>query len=325
MKAIICNSFGPPSNLTFGELPDPKPSPGEILIDIKACSVNFPDTLIIQGLYQFKPPFPFSPGADVAGVVLAVGEDVKRFKPGDEVVGMSTHGGFAEKVALPAANCFPKPPGMNMIAAASFLLAYGTSYYALKDRAQLKEGQTLLVLGASGGVGLTAVELGKLMGAKVIAAASSEEKLALCKNYGADELINYDKENLKERVKALTNGKGVHAILDPVGAQYSEAALRSIGWEGNYLVVGFAAGQIPKIPLNLVLLKSCQITGVFYGAFMQKFPQENLKNVMQLVQWFNEKKLNPHIEAIFALPDAARALEQIMQRKAKGKLVVTME
>jgi len=324
MKAIICRSFGPPSNLEYGDLPDPIPVADEILVNIKACSVNFPDTLIIQGLYQFKPKFPFSPGADLAGVVEAVGEKVKRFKIGDEVVAMSTHGGFAEKAVVKEGICFPKPPGMDMIRAASFLLAYGTSYYALKDRAALKAGETLLVLGASSGVGLTAVELGKLMGAKVIAAASTTEKLTLCKKYGADELINYSKDNLKDRVKELTGGKGVNVILDPVGAPYSEAALRAIAWEGRHLVVGFATGQIPKIPLNLTLLKSCQIVGVFWGAFAQKFPKQNLENVKQLVQWFHEKKLNPHIQATYPLSKAALALEQIIQRKAQGKMVIVM-
>ena len=325
MKAIICDAYGPPANLKFQEVPDPVPAADEVLIRVQACGVNFPDTLIIQGLYQFKPPLPFSPGADISGIVEAVGSDVRRFSPGDEVVAMHPYGGFAEKAVVKAGTCFAKPPEMNMVEAAAFLMVYSTSYYALKDRAQLKEGETLLVLGASGGVGLAAVEIGKLMGAKVIAAASSSEKLALCKKYGADELINYNEENLKERIKELTNKKGVDVILDPVGAEYAEPALRGMAWNGRYLVVGFAAGSIPKFPLNLMLLKSCQVVGVFWGAFAQRFPKENLKNVQQLVQWFHENKLNPYIQKIYSLPDAPKALELILQRKAMGKLVISME
>ncbi len=324
MKAILCKKFGAPSTLVYEEISDPIPAADEVLLEVKACSVNFPDSLIIQGLYQFKPEFPFSPGADIAGTIIALGSAVKRFKVGDEVVGLTTHGGYAEKAVLKANACFPKPPGMNMINAAAFLMAYGTSYYALKIRGQLKPGDTLLVLGASGGVGLTAVELGKLMGAKVIAAASTKEKLALCKSYGADELINYEEEDLKVRVKELTKGKGVNVVLDPVGDKYTDPALRSIAWEGNYLVVGFAAGNIPKVPLNLALLKSCQIVGVFWGAFAQKFPQQNLTLIQELVMWFSQKKINPRIQKTFSLQDAPQALEAIMGRKAMGKMVIVM-
>ncbi|MEL6191779.1 MAG: NADPH:quinone oxidoreductase family protein [Bacteroidota bacterium] len=324
MKAIICESYGPPSNLKYKEIADPVPQADEVLIQVKACSLNFPDTLIIQGLYQYKPELPFSPGSDIAGVVEAVGEKVKGFKPGDEVVATVSHGGFAEKIAAKAKACIPKPPGMNFIQAASFLMAYGTSYYALKNRADLKEGESLLVLGASGGVGLTAVELGKLMGAKVIAAASTPEKLELCKQYGADETILYNDEDLKNRTKDLTEGKGVDVIYDPVGAAYAEPALRAIAWEGRYLVIGFAAGQIPKIPLNLALLKSCQIVGVFWGAFAQKFPAKNMQYMMQLLTWFNEGKLKPHIHGTYSLEDAPKALEEMQARKVMGKVVVTI-
>jgi NADPH2:quinone reductase len=325
MKAIVCESYGPPSNLALKEIAIPEPAADEVRLKVHACSVNFPDTLIIQGLYQFKPPLPFSPGSDIAGVVDAVGNKVKGFKIGDEVVGLAPYGGFAEFATLKAATCFPKPPGMNMVNAAAFLMAYGTSYHALKDRAQLKAGETLVVLGASGGVGLTAVELGKKMGARVIAAASTAEKLAMCRSYGADELINYQEENLKDRIKELTDGKGADVIYDPVGGAYAEPALRAIAWEGRYLVVGFAAGEIPKIPLNLALLKGCQIVGVFWGAFAQKTPGKNLQNTMELIQWFMKGEIKPHIDAIYKLVDAPQALVAMQQRKVKGKVVVVME
>lgn len=325
MKAIICDSYGPPSNLRYGDLPTPSIRPDEILVEVHACSVNFPDTLIIQGLYQVKPELPFSPGSDIAGTIKALGADVKGFKVGDEVVGFAPYGGFAEEAILPAKACFPKPPGMDMTQAAAFLLAYGTSYHALNDRAKLKEGETLLVLGAAGGVGLTAVELGKKMGAKVIAAASTDEKLAICREYGADEVINYSKEDLKTRTKELTGGKGVDVIYDPVGGDYTEAALRAIAWEGRYLVVGFAAGNIPKIPLNLPLLKGCQIIGVFWGAFAQKSPGKNIQATMQLIQWFFEGSLKPRIHATYPLPLAAKALEVLLNREVKGKVVITMK
>lgn len=325
MKAILCTELGPPSNLTYADAPDPVPAANEVLINVKACGMNFPDTLIIQGLYQYKPDLPFSPGSDVAGVVEAVGADVKNVKPGDEVVAMTGWGGFAEKIAADAKVVFPKPPGMSMVNAASFLMAYGTSYYALQNRGQLKEGETLVVLGASGGVGLTAVELGKLMGAKVIACASTAEKLAVCQGYGADAVINYTEEDLKNRIKELTDGKGADVIYDPVGGAYAEPALRGIGWEGRYLVIGFAAGDIPKIPLNLALLKGCQIVGVFWGAYAQRNPKQNMADTMQLIQWFNEGKLNPHIHATYPLTDAPQALEEMMARKVKGKAVIVME
>ena len=324
MKAIICEKYGPISQLQLQEVPDPTPAADEVLIQVHACSVNFPDTLIVQGLYQFKPPLPFSPGSDLAGTVLAFGEQVKGFKVGDEVVGFATHGGYAEQAVLKANTCFPKPPGMDMVQAAAFMLAYGTSYHALKDRANIKEGETLLVLGAAGGVGLTAVELGHRMGARVIAAASTNEKLEVCKSYGAEMTINYAEEDLKEKLKELTNGKGVDVIYDPVGGAYSEPALRRMAWNGRYLVVGFAAGNIPKIPLNLPLLKGCQIVGVFWGSFAQRFPGRNLQNTMELIQWFAEGKLKPQIHDTYPLAEAVRALEDILARKVKGKAVIIM-
>jgi len=325
MKAIICNQFGQPSSLQYQEVASPSPKEDEILIAVKACSVNFPDTLIIQGKYQFRPPFPFSPGSDVAGIVLEVGKEGSPFKVGDAVVGFVPFGGFAEQVLIKASDCFPKPTGMTMVNAAAFLLAYGTSYHALKDRANLLKDETVLVLGASGGVGLTAVELAKRMGAKVIAAASSREKLALCQQFGADEVIHYQEENLKDRIKELTNGKGVDVIFDPVGGSFSEAALRAIAWKGRHLIVGFANGEIPKIPVNLTLLKGASIVGVFWGAFAQKEPQKSLANIHQLLTWFSEGKINPYIDKTYSLQDAPKALGDMMDRKVKGKIVIDMD
>ncbi|MCK8520630.1 NADPH:quinone oxidoreductase family protein [Aquimarina sp. D1M17] len=322
MKAIVCKQFGPPSSLSLEDVDSPKPNEKEVVVRVKACGVNFPDTLIVQGLYQFKPELPFTPGSDIAGVVKEVGSKISHVKPGDEVFGFVMHGGYAEEVVVPGHACFPKPPGMEFPVAASFMMAYGTSYHALKDRGQLKEGETLLVLGASGGVGLAAVELGKLMGATVIAAASSDEKLELCKQYGADMVINYTAENLKDRIKELTHGKGVDVVYDPVGGDYSEPAIRGMAWEGRYLVVGFAAGNIPKIPLNLALLKGCAIVGVFWGSFAMKTPEKNLQNTMQLMQWYGAGKLKPHIHKIYPLKSANDALEDIMNRKVRGKAVI---
>ena len=325
MKAIICNQFGQPSSLQYQEVASPSPKEDEILIAVKACSVNFPDTIIIQGKYQFRPPFPFSPGSDVAGIVLEVGKEGSPFKVGDAVVGFVPFGGFAEQVLIKASDCFPKPTGMTMVNAAAFLLAYGTSYHALKDRANLLKDETVLVLGASGGVGLTAVELAKRMGAKVIAAASSREKLALCQQFGADEVIHYQEENLKDRIKELTNGKGVDVIFDPVGGSFSEAALRAIAWKGRHLILGFANGEIPKIPVNLTLLKGASIVGVFWGVFAQKEPQKSLANIHQLLTWFSEGKINPHIDKTYSLQDAPKALGDMMDRKVKGKIVIDMD
>ncbi|MBQ4822550.1 NADPH:quinone oxidoreductase family protein [Aquimarina sp. MMG016] len=322
MKAIICKEFGPPSSLILDEVKNPKPKDKEVIVTVKACGVNFPDTLIIQGLYQFKPNLPFTPGSDIAGVVKEVGSGIKHVKPGDEVFGFVMHGGYAEEVVVPGNACFQKPPMMDFPVAASFMMAYGTSYHALKDRAKLQEGETLLVLGASGGVGLAAVELGKLMGAKVIAAASSDEKLQLCKEYGADEVINYTAEDLRSRIKELTDGKGVDVAYDPVGGPYSEFAIRGMAWEGRYLVVGFAAGDIPKIPLNLALLKGSSIVGVFWGSFAMKMPKKNMENTMQLMQWYGEGKLKPHIHKIYPLDEAPDALEEMMERKVRGKVVI---
>lgn len=323
MKAIVCEKFGHPSALVYKDVESRQPKEKEVLVEIKACGVNFPDTLIVQGLYQFKPELPFTPGSDIAGVVKSVGEGITHLKAGDEVFGFASHGGFAEEVIVDGKAVFPKPPNMDFPIAASFMMAYGTSFHALKDRGRLKEGESLLVLGASGGVGLAAVELGKLMGAKVIAAASTDEKLELCKEYGADDTINYTTEDLKAKIKVLTGGKGVDVVYDPVGGKYSEPALRGMAWEGRFLVVGFAAGDIPKIPLNLPLLKGCQIVGVFWGSFAMKFPSKNIQNTMQLMQWYAEGKLKPHIHKVYPLQDATMALEEMMNRKVRGKIVIS--
>ncbi|WP_282050549.1 NADPH:quinone oxidoreductase family protein [Maribacter aquivivus] len=322
MKAIRCKKFGPPSSLVLEDVTNLKPKAKEVLVEVKACGLNFPDTLIIQGLYQFKPELPFTPGSDVAGIVKEVGEGVSHLKVGQEVFGFVAHGGLAEEVIVPSNACFPKPHQMDFPIAASFLMAYGTSYHALKDRGNLAQGETLLVLGASGGVGLAAVELGKLMGATVIAAASTDDKLALCKEYGADKTINYTTQDLKAIIKELTDGKGVDVIYDPVGGTYSEAAFRGIARNGRYLVVGFAAGDIPKIPLNLPLLKEAAIVGVFWGAFAMKDAKANMQNTMALMKWHAEGKLKPHIHAVYDLKDTATALEEMTQRKVKGKLIV---
>lgn len=322
MKAIRCKSYGPPSNLKLEDIEPLSAGSKEVVVNVRACGLNFPDTLIIQGLYQFKPDLPFTPGSDISGVVKEVGDGVNHLKAGDEVFGFVAHGGLAEEVIVPANACFKKPSQMDYPVAASFMMAYGTSYHALKDRANLKEGETLLVLGASGGVGLAAVELGKLMGAKVIAAASTQEKLDLCKAYGADDLINYTNQNLKSVLKEMTQGRGVDVVYDPVGGQFSEQAFRSIGWNGRYLVVGFATGDIPKMPLNLPLLKGASIVGVFWGSFAMKFPIENMSNTSTLMKWHAEGKLKPHLHKVFTLDKTKEALEEIVNRKVKGKLVV---
>ncbi len=322
MKALICKKWGLPSTLSIGELPAPYPAPEEILIKVKACGVNFPDALIVQGLYQFKPSFPFSPGGEISGIVEEVGSEVKGFQKGQEVVTMIGWGGMAELVVANKNVVFPKPPGMPHDIASAFLMAYGTSLHALKDRAGLQKGETIVVLGAAGGVGLAAVELAKLLGARVIAAASTTEKLALCKEYGADEIINYNSENLKERIKHFTDGKGADVVFDPVGGSYSEDALRSTAWKGRFLVVGFAAGEIPKIPLNLVLLKGCQIVGVFWGSFAKRNPGGNMQNTIQLLEWYQSHKIKPHIHERYSLNDSAKAIETLMNREVLGKVVI---
>jgi NADPH:quinone reductase len=324
MRAVLCKEYGPPESLTVEEVDDPKAGDGQVVVDVKACAVNFPDVLIIQNLYQFKPPLPFSPGAEVAGVVSSVGPGVDGVTIGDRVLASTGWGGLAEKIAVGAGSLIPVPDGMDFDAASSFLYAYGTSHYALKDRARLQPGETLVVLGAAGGVGLAAVELGALMGATVIAAASSDDKLALCLEYGASLTINYATEDLKARIRELTGGVGGDVVYDPVGGQYSEPALRSTAWGGRFLVIGFAAGQIPSIPLNLTLLKGCDIVGVFWGAFVGRFPEHHRRNVDELMGWWRDGKLRPHVSSTYPLDRAAEAIRELADRKAKGKVVVTV-
>lgn len=323
MKAVLCKSFGPAENLVVEEVASPTPKPNEILLDVHAASVNFPDTLIIEGKYQFKPPLPFSPGGEAAGVVAAIGDKVSHLRVGDRVMGLTGWGSFAEQVAVPAYNVLPIPAQMDFATAAAFGMTYGTSMHALKQRGNLQPGETLLVLGAAGGVGLAAVEIGKAMGARVIAAASSAEKLDVAKQAGADELINYSAENLRDRLKELTGGQGVDVIYDPVGGKLFEEAFRSIAWNGRMLVVGFAAGgDIPALPANLPLLKGAALVGVFWGAFAQRQPQDNAANFQQLFAWHTEGRLRPLISQRFALEQTAEAIAMLGQRKAVGKLVV---
>lgn len=324
MKAIVCIEFGLPEKLQFSELPDPIPASNQILIEVEACGVNFPDVLIIQNKYQFKPELPFAPGGEVAGKILAIGDQVQGFQIGQAVLALCGWGGFAEKVVVDADRVFPLPPGLSAEVAATTLYTYGTSYYALKDRANLQPGETLLVLGAGGGVGLAAVELGKLMGAKVIAAASSEEKLALCREKGAELTINYETEDLKSRIKELTDGNGVDVVYDPVGGKFTEPALRGMAWKGRYLIVGFATGEIPQISMNLPLLKGCSIMGVFWGQFSKVEAKESFQNIRQLVTWIQEEKIKQHIGRAYSLEEAPQALQAILDRKMLGKGVVVI-
>ena len=323
MKALLCKQWGLPETLVLEDCPDPTPGDNDAVVRVQAAGVNFPDTLIVQGKYQFKPEFPFSPGGECAGVIESVGPKVKHVKPGDKVICFTGWGAFAQLVVADARAVLPMPEGMDFVTASSFVMTYATSYHALKDRAKLKAGETLLVLGASGGVGLAAIEIGKVLGAKVIAAASSPEKLAVCKEHGADELIDYSEEDLKERLKALTGGKGVDVTYDPVGGPYTEVALRSTAWRGRLLVIGFANGEIPKIPINLALLKGCDIVGVFWGDYAKREPMNNLTDLRVLIGWLKEGKLKPHIAGTFPLSRGAEAIRLLMDRRVSGKIVVT--
>ncbi|HEY0914088.1 MAG TPA: NADPH:quinone oxidoreductase family protein [Solimonas sp.] len=323
MKALICNQWAPPEALVLEDRPDPTPGDNDAVVRVHAAGVNFPDTLIVQGKYQFKPEFPFSPGGECAGVIESVGAKVKHVKPGDKVICFTGWGAFAQLVVADARAVLPMPEGLDFVTASSFVMTYATSYHALKDRAKLKAGETLLVLGASGGVGLAAIEIGKVLGARVIAAASSPEKLAVCKEHGADELIDYSKEDLKERLKALTGGKGVDVTYDPVGGPYTEVALRSTAWRGRLLVIGFANGEIPRIPVNLALLKGCDIVGVFWGDYAKREPMNNLADLRVLIGWLKEGKLKPHIAGTYPLSRGAEAIRLLMDRRVSGKIVVT--
>ncbi len=323
MKAVLCKEYGLPGKLVVEDIPSPKAGSGQVVVSVKACGVNFPDTLIIQGKYQFKPEMPFSPGGEVAGVVKEIGEGVTRVKPGDRVIAFNTWGGFAEEMVVEADRTIPMPANMDFIPASAFVLTYGTSYHALKDRAEIKAGETMLVLGAAGGVGLAAIQIGKAMGARVIAAASSDAKLKVCRDNGADEVINYGSEDLRARVKVITGGKGLDVVYDPVGGPYSEPALRDMAWKGRFLVVGFAAGDIPKVPLNLMLLKGCSIVGVFWGAFTKNEPERNRENNWELMAMYAAEKIKPHIHATYPLERAAEALNEVLNKRVAGKVVLT--
>jgi NADPH2:quinone reductase len=322
MRAVVCKELRGPDHLVVEELPDPEAVAGQVVIEVKAAGVNFPDVLITQGKYQFKPDVPFSPGGEAAGVVVEVGAGVESVSVGDPVLATLLWGGYAEKVVVEAERLVRIPDGVGFETAAAFLQTYGTSLYALADRGGLREGETLAVLGASGGVGLAAVEIGKLLGARVIACASSDDKLAVCREHGADELVNYQREDLKERLKALSGGQGVDVIVDPVGGPYSEPALRAIAWGGRHLVIGFAAGDIPKIPLNLTLLKSCQIVGVFWGVHTLRERDRHLANVARLTEWLTEGKIRPHVSRSYPFDRVREALHDVMERRAVGKIVL---
>ncbi|WP_144175687.1 NADPH:quinone oxidoreductase family protein [Pseudomonas sp. Kh13] len=322
MKAVLCKTLGPARDLVLEEVTSPVPKKNEILLDVQAAGVNFPDTLIIEGKYQFQPPLPFSPGCEAAGVVAAVGEKAGTFKIGDRVMALTGWGAFAEQVAVPFYNVQPIPASMDFTSAAAFGMTYGTSMHALRQRGQLQAGETLLVLGASGGVGLAAVEIGKAMGARVIAAASSAEKLAVAKAAGADELIDYSQASLRDEIKRLTGGQGVDVIYDPVGGELFEQAVRGLAWNGRLLVVGFASGTIPQLAANLVLLKGAAVVGVFWGAFAQRQPEDNAANFRQLFAWHAEGKLKPLVSQTYPLAEAGAAIERLGQRQAVGKLVV---
>lgn len=322
MRAVVCTAFGPPENLEVQELDDPTVGEGQVLIEVKAAAVTFPDTLMLEDKYQFKAPPPYVPGGEVAGLVAEVGPGVEGLSVGDRVVGgLGTTGGMAELAAVPAAATRVLPDSVGFAESTGLNYAYGTTLYGLKYRGELAEGETMLILGAGGNVGLSAVELGKLMGARVIAAASSEEKLDLCRERGADETINYATENLKDRAKELTDGKGVDVVYDCVGGDYAEQALRAIGWAGRFLVIGFTAG-IPSIPLNLTLLKSCQIVGVFYGAMTARDPELRDAISAELIDLTATGKLTPHVSGRYPLERAGEALRALMDRKALGKVVV---
>jgi len=325
MKAVVCKEHGMADKLELVEdWPAPELGEQDVLINVKAAGLNFPDVLIIQGKYQFQPDMPFIPGGECSGEIAAVGAKVTRYKAGDKVISMGGAGAFCEQIAVNENATFPMPEGLDFEQAAGISITYFTSYYALKQRANLQAGETLLVLGAAGGVGTTAIELGKLMGAKVIAAASSAEKLELCKSLGADEVINYNEESLKDRIKELTGGKGVDVVYDPVGGDYAEPAIRGMAWNGRYLVIGFASGPIPQIPLNLTLLKGCSLVGVFWGRFSGEEPEENLKNIEELWELFAQGKISPVVTDSFSIDQYEEAFNCLIERRARGKVIMSM-
>jgi NADPH:quinone reductase len=322
MKAVLCKEYGMPETLVIEEVEPLRAGKGQVVVTVKACGVNFPDTLIIQGKYQFKPPMPFSPGSEVAGIVKEVGEGVTGISVGDHVIASTGWGGFAEEVVVSANKIIPMPAGLDFTIASAFVLTYGTAYHALKDRAQIQPGETLLVLGAAGGVGIAAIEIGKQLGARMIAAASSDEKLEVCRQHGASEVINYTSQDLRERIKEITGGQGIDVIFDPVGGSYTEPALRSMAWKGRFLVIGFAGGEIPRIPLNLPLLKGFSIVGIFWGSFTEHEPQRSAQNLQELMRWLSQGILKPHISATYPLEQASDALYDMLNRKVLGKAVL---
>lgn len=323
MRALICKEFAPYDQLEVAQVEEPPLEEGMVMVDVKAAGVNFPDILLVEGKYQAQPPFPFVPGTEAAGIVSALGPKASGFSEGDRVIVASMLGAFAEKVPAPAAQIVPMPASMSFEEGAAFTTTYATSYHALKQRAKLQPGETVLVLGAAGGVGLATVQLAKAMGATVIAAASTEDKLQTAKDAGADHGVNYSEQDLKRTVKELTGGKGVDVVYDPVGGDYAEAALRATGWAARYLVIGFAAGPIPKIPLNLALLNSRDILGVFWGAWAGRNPRENAQNMKELFDLFEAGKIKPRISGAYALEDFKGAFADIMERRVKGKVVLT--
>ncbi|GIK57293.1 MAG: NADPH:quinone oxidoreductase family protein [Chloroflexi bacterium] len=324
MKAIICREWGKPESLVVGERPSSPPGQGQVRIGIHACGVNFADTLIIQGLYQERPAFPFSPGMEVAGEILEVGEGVTHLRVGDRVAAVTGHGGYAEEVVTDARTVFPIPPMMDFVTAAGFAITYGTSHIALAHRARLQPGEVLLVHGAAGGVGLTAVEIGKLLGATVIATASTPEKLALAQRYGADHLINYRQDKFRDRVKEITNGKGADVIYDPVGGDVFDESVRCIAWEGRLLVIGFADGRIPQLPVNLALVKNMSVVGVYWGGYSTRQPRVITDSLRTLLAWYVEGKIRPHISQTYPLGQAADALNSLINRQSTGKVVLTI-
>ncbi len=332
MRALQCTELGGPDKLEINEVESPSAIPGNVVIDVKSGSINFPDVLMIQGLYQYQPPLPFTPGGESAGIISEIGDGVTKFKVGDKVFAMTGTGAFAEKILAHENSCTLIPDSMDYDSAAALSMTYGTSLYALKQRANIQPGETLLVLGASGGVGIAAIELGKAMGARVIAAASTQDKIDMCMAHGADEGFiypsgNLDREQQKQlsnKIKELTGGMGANVVYDPIGDSYAEPCLRATAWEGRYLVIGFAAGEIPKIPLNITLLKGCQIVGVFWGAWVGLFPDENKKNFDELFKLHAEGKINPEVSQRYALEDSAEAFSHLANRKAKGKVIINI-
>jgi NADPH2:quinone reductase len=324
MKAVLCKAFGPADTLVVEDVPEPVAGAGEVVLTVKAAGVNFPDVLMIENKYQVKPPLPFSPGGEAAGVVSQIGPSVDAVKPGDRVMAITGHGAFAEKVVVSVDRLVAVPAAMDDVTAGAFLFTYATSDHAVRDRGGLRAGETLLVLGAAGGVGLAAVEIGKAVGATVIACASSDEKLAVCREHGADATINYAAEDLREGIKRVTADRGVDVVVDPVGGRFAEPAFRSVTWRGRFVVVGFAAGEIPRIPLNLALLKGSAIVGSSLGGWMRREPERFDASMRQLLRWHAEGRIRPRIDRTFPLERAGEAIAYMAGRRVKGKVVVTI-